>query len=59
LLKFEVAGHVCVDEDLGELSRGDDELGDEVDRVVAITSELGGWFFIVEFTVELRTCVSA
>ena len=54
LLELEVAGDIGVDEDLGELARGDDELGDEIDGVISVASEVGGRGLIfTEFTVEL------
>lgn len=42
LLELEVPGDVGVHEDLGELARGDDELGDQVHGVVAVAPQLGG-----------------
>ena len=54
LLELEVASDIGVDEDLGELARGDDELGDEIDGVISVASEVGGRGLIfTEFTVEL------
>lgn len=41
LLELKVASDVGVDEDLGQLARGDDELRDEVNRVVTVASKLG------------------
>ena len=40
LLELEVAGDVGVDEDAGELARRDDELGNEIDGIVTVTSQL-------------------
>jgi len=40
LLELKVTGHVGMDEDLGKFTRGDDELGDQVDCVVAVATEL-------------------
>jgi len=40
LLELEVAGNLGVDKDPSELSRGNDELGDEIYSVVTITPEL-------------------
>jgi hypothetical protein len=54
LLEFEVSGDVGVDEDLGELARSNDELGDEIDGVVAVAAKLGRHFLIrAEFTIQL------
>ena len=41
LLKLEVARHVRVHEDARQLARRDDELRDEVHRVVAVAPQLG------------------
>ena len=41
LLELEVARHVRVHEDARELAGRDDELGDEVHRVVAVAPQLG------------------
>ena len=40
LLELEVAGHIGVNKNAGELARRDDEFGDEINSVVAITAEL-------------------
>jgi hypothetical protein len=40
LLEFEISGNVRVHEDLGELARGNDELGDEIDGVVTVPAKL-------------------
>ena len=59
LLELEVAGDIGVDEDASELSGSDDELGDEVDVVVAVASQLGGRLLIrAELAVELQALVS-
>lgn len=39
LLELEVSGHIRVYEDLRELSRCDDELGDKIDSVITITTK--------------------
>jgi len=54
LLEIEVTGDVGVDEDLGEFTGGDDELGDQVNCVVAVATELC-WRLIrsLEVTIEL------
>lgn len=59
LLKFQIARHVGVDEDLGEFSRGDDELGYQINGVVAIAAEFCRWGLIrpelaVELDVDVR-----
>lgn len=55
LLELEVAGDVRVHEDLGEFSRGNDELGNEIHGVVAVTAELGGGCLVrPKLTVELQ-----
>ena len=54
LLELEVAGDIGVDEDLGELARGDDELGNEINGIISVASEVGGRGLIfTEFKVEL------
>ena len=60
LLELEVAGDVGVDENLGQLSRRDDELGDEVDGVVTVAAQVF-WGRLVwpELAIQLRTVVSA
>ena len=40
LLEFEIARDIRMDKDLGKLPRGDDELGDKIDGVVAIAAQL-------------------
>jgi hypothetical protein len=40
LLELKVPGDIGMDEDLGELSRRDDELGDQVNSIVTIPSKL-------------------
>ena len=39
LLKLEVAGDIGVNENLGELSRSDDEFRDEIDSVVSVATK--------------------
>lgn len=54
LLELEVASDIGVHEDLREFSRCDDELWDEIDSVIPITTEpLGGRLICAEFSVEL------
>ncbi len=54
LLEFEVARHVRVHEDLRELAGCDDELGDQIDRLVAVAPELGGRGLVLpELAVQL------
>ena len=54
LLELEVPSDVGVDEDASELSRGDDELGNEIDGVVAVAAEvLGDSLIGPELAVEL------
>ena len=54
LLELEVARHVRVHEDARQLAGRDDELGDEVDSIVTVTSKFGRRRLIwPEFTVEL------
>ena len=54
LLELKVASDFGVDEDLRELARRDDELGDEIHGVVAVTTELGGrGLLIPELAIEL------
>ena len=40
MLEFKVTGDIGVDEDFGEFTGGNDELGDQVDCVVAVATEL-------------------
>lgn len=55
LLELEVASDIGVNEDLGELARCDDKLGDKVDSVVTIPTEFGGRCGIgPELTIQLR-----
>ena len=55
LLELEVTGDIGVDEDASELSRGDDELGNEIDGVVAVAAEvLGDSLIGPELAVELH-----
>ena len=53
LLELEVARYIGVDKDAGELARRDDELGDEIDGIVAVTAELLGRRSAPELAVEL------
>jgi hypothetical protein len=54
LLEFEIARNIGMDEDLGKLSRGDDELGDKIDGIVAIAAQFFGCLLSrPEFTPEL------
>jgi hypothetical protein len=55
LLELKVTSDIRVNEDLGELARRDNELGHEINRIVAVPAEvrwrlLGG----TELTVQLR-----
>ena len=55
LLEFKVTGNVGVDQDTRELSRGDDELGNKIDGVVTVTTEiLGDGLVGSELAVQLR-----
>ena len=42
LLELEVTSDISVNEDLGQFTRCDDELGDKVNSVVAVPSEFSG-----------------
>ena len=54
LLELQVASDISVNEDLGELARRDDELGDQVDSVVTVASQLGrGSLVWSELAVQL------
>ncbi len=54
LLEFEVSGDISVDEDPRELSRCDDELGDEIDSIITVATQFSRRCLIwSEFTVEL------
>jgi hypothetical protein len=54
LLEFEVASDISVHEDLREFSGCDDELWDEIDSVIPITTELsGGSLICAELSVKL------
>jgi hypothetical protein len=54
LLEFEVASDIGVHEDFGEFSGCDDELWDEIDCVIPITTESsGGSLISAELSVEL------
>ena len=54
LLELEIASDIGVNEDLGELSRGHDELWNQVNGIVAIATELGRRRLIwPELAVEL------
>ena len=55
LLELEVAGDIGVDEDASELSGSDDELGNEIDGVVAVAPKvLGDGLIGAELAVELH-----
>lgn len=54
LLELEVTSDIGVDEDVGQFTRRDDELGDQVDRVVPVASQLGGGLGIAEFAIQLK-----
>ena len=60
LLELEITSDIGVDEDLGQFSRGDDELGHEVDGVVTVASKVC-WGFDTgpEFAVELANVSGA
>ena len=54
LLELKVPRHIGVDEDTCQLSGSDDELGDEVDSVVAVATKVSGNRLIgAELAVEL------
>lgn len=54
LLELEITSDVCMHEDLGEFTRGDDKLGYEIDGVVSVATELlRGCLVGAEFTVQL------
>ena len=55
LLELEVASDIGVDENACELSRGDDELGNEIDSVVAVATEILGHSLVgPELAVQLH-----
>ena len=55
LLELEVASDIGVDENARELSRGDDELGNEIDSVVAVATEILGHSLVgPELAVQLH-----
>ena len=57
LLELEIASDVGVNEDLGQLSSGDDEFGNEVDCVVSVTPQLSRRALVwPELAVQLRGC---
>ena len=59
LLELQVTSYVGVDEDLRELAGCNDELGDEVDSVVAVASKLlRGRLVWPELAVKLTRMVS-
>jgi hypothetical protein len=59
LLEFEVAGDLSVDEDLCELSRGDDELGDEINGIVTVSAKfLRRGLIRAELAIELWAVMS-
>lgn len=52
LLEFQIARNIGVNKDFGELSSCDDEFGDEINGVIAVTTKLGWWGLVwPEFTV--------
>lgn len=53
LTELEVASDVRVDEDVGHLAVGHEELGDQVHRVVTVATEGGGRLLVPELTVQL------
>jgi hypothetical protein len=53
LLEFEVTDDIGVDQHSGKRAAGQNELGDEVDGIVAITTEVVGRRCVPEFLVEL------
>lgn len=56
LLKFQVTSDFGVDQNLREFTRGDDELGYEVDGIVPVAPKLAGGSLIwTEFAVELSS----
>ena len=56
LLKLEVASDISMHEDLRKFSGCDDELRNEVDGVISITTEISrGRLIPAEFTVELSS----
>ena len=55
LLELEVARHIGVDKDAGELARRDDELGNEIDSVVTVAAEVLGHSLVgSELAVQLH-----
>lgn len=59
LLELEVTCHIGVNEDLGQFTRGNDEFGDQINGVVAITSKLSRRGLISpELAVELAPSLS-
>ena len=58
LLEFKVASNIGVDENLREFTGRDDELGDEINGVIAIPTEVGRRSLIrTEFPIELLIMV--
>lgn len=53
LFELEVASNIGVDENLGELPRCDNELGNKIDGVVPVAPQLGWWSLTTELLVEL------
>lgn len=53
LLELKVPSNVGVDEDVGEFTGGDDELGDEVDSVVAVATKLS-WRFLSRSELAIK-----
>ena len=59
LLELEVASNIGMNEDPGKFSRGDNELGDEIDSVIPVASEFSGWGLVrAELAVELARTTS-
>ena len=60
LLKFEIAGDFGVHENLCELARGNDELGNEVDVVVTVASKLSRRLLTcTELAIKLQWIVAS
>ena len=54
LLELEVSGDLCMDQDLREFTRGKDKLWYQINVVIPVPAELGGYGLLwTEFTVEL------
>lgn len=58
LLELKVSQNIGVNEDFYEFTRGDDELWDKIDCVVAVTTQVGGRRLVwAKFTEELKSRV--